>query len=171
MLSFLLILPLIGAIACFALPRRLEGNARILAVGVAAVNLVAAVLLFAGFDTTDPQLQFSERRTWIDAADLGFDVQYFVGVDGLSVTMILLTGLLFLVAMLISWNVSLHPRQYFAWLLALETAVIGVFAAQDLILFFLFWELELVPMFLLISICIAAPVTPTSPRAATPSRT
>ena len=79
-------------------------------------------------------------------------MQYAVGVDGLSVTMVLLTGILFVVATLISWRIDLRPREYFAWLLVLETAVLGVFVAQDLLLFFLFWELELIPMFFLISI-------------------
>jgi NADH-quinone oxidoreductase subunit M len=151
-LTFLIFVPLFGAAASLLLPRDQERNARVVATAFAFLNLMASVVLFANFDPADQALQYIERRTWIDAADVGFNVQYFVGVDGLSATMVLLTGILFTVACLVSWNVSLRPREYFAWLLALETAVMGVFAAQDLILFFLFWELELVPMFLLISI-------------------
>ncbi|MPZ50050.1 MAG: NADH-quinone oxidoreductase subunit M [Dehalococcoidia bacterium] len=152
LLSLLLFLPIAGAIACLVLPRSQEGKARVVATVFTLANLAIALALFASFDQGDNALQFAERRTWIDAADAGFNVQYFIGVDGLSATLVLLTGLLFLVAALISWNITLRPREYFAWLLALETAVMGVFAAQDLILFFLFWELELVPMFFLISI-------------------
>ncbi len=152
MLSVLIFLPLAGAAAIFLLPRREENNARVLAVAVALVNLVISVILFASFKQGDHALQFSEQFTWISAKDVGFDVQYHVAVDGLSAVMVLLTGLLFVVATLVSWSVTLRPREYFAWLLSLETAVMGVFAAQDLILFFLFWEAELVPMFLLISI-------------------
>ncbi len=152
MLSLLIFLPIAGAIALMLLPREQAQHARVLATGVALVNLVLAILLFGSLDQADSALQFVERVTWIPADDLGFDLQYFIGIDGLSATMILLTGLLFLVAMLVSWQVSLRQREYFALLLTLETAVIGVFAAQDLILFFLFWELELVPMFFLISI-------------------
>ncbi len=152
MLSVLIFLPAAGAIALMLLPREQERHARVLATTVALINLVLAVLLFGSLDQADPALQFVERLTWIPADDLGFNLQYFIGIDGLSATMILLTGLLFLVAMLISWRVSPRQREYFAWLLVLETAVIGVFAAQDLILFFLFWELELVPMYFLISI-------------------
>jgi NADH-quinone oxidoreductase subunit M len=148
----LIFLPVLGAVAVMLLPRAQAGNAKIVAALVATVNLALAVAMYAGFDQLDSALQFSERRTWIDAADVGFDVQYFIGVDGLSATMMLLTGFLFLVAALVSWNIELRPREYYAWLLLLETAVMGVFAAQDLILFFLFWELELVPMFFLISI-------------------
>jgi NADH-quinone oxidoreductase subunit M len=152
MLSLLVFLPVLGAAVCFLLPRSQEHSARVVAALFATINLALAVVLYAGFDQLDSELQFTQRLTWIDAADVGFDVQYFVGVDGLSATMVLLTGLLFVVAALVSWGIELRPREYFGWLLALETAVMGVFVAQDLILFFLFWELELVPMFLLISI-------------------
>jgi len=152
MLSVLLFLPIIGAIAVLLLPRSQAGNARALAAAIATVNAVLAVIVFVSFDRSDPAMQFVERMSWIDAAEAGFDVQYALGVDGLSATMVLLTGLLFVVATLVSWNVSLRPREYYAWILALETAVMGVFLAQDLILFFLFWELELIPMYFLISI-------------------
>jgi NADH-quinone oxidoreductase subunit M len=151
-LSLLIFLPIAGAIAVLLLPSSQEARAKVVASLVAAANLVIALVMFVGFEQVNGALQYVERRTWIGATDLGFDVQYFVGVDGLSATMMLLTGFLFLVATLISWNVSLRPREYYAWLLALQTAVMGVFAAQDLILFFLFWELELIPMFFLISI-------------------
>jgi NADH-quinone oxidoreductase subunit M len=152
LLSLLIFIPIAGAALVMLLPREHEYQAKYLAAGVAAINLVLAVALFAGFDQSNDALQFTARETWIDAKDVGFDVQYFVGVDGLSVVLMLLTGGLFVVATLISFGVTLRQREYYAWLLALETAVMGVFAAQDLILFFLFWELELVPMFFLISI-------------------
>jgi NADH-quinone oxidoreductase subunit M len=152
LLSLLIFLPLAGAAAVMLLPRAQESYAKWIAVGFALVNCVLAVYLFTDFEQVNSALQFTQRETWIDAADVGFDVQYFVGVDGLSTTLILLTGLLFLVAVLVSWSVERRPREYYAWLMVLETAVVGVFAAQDLILFFLFWELELIPMFFLISI-------------------
>jgi NADH-quinone oxidoreductase subunit M len=151
-LSFLVFLPVAGAIATLFLPRTQERHARVIATLVAAINLVAALVMYAGFETADPALQYVQRVTWIDSGDVGFDVQYFLGVDGLSATMMLLTAFLFVVATLVSWSIEMRPREYFAWLLGLETAVMGVFASQDLILFFLFWELELVPMFFLISI-------------------
>ncbi len=152
MLSVLLFLPILGAIAVLLLPKSQEGNARALAAILTTVNMVLAIVMFVSFDRNDDAMQFVQRMTWIDAGDAGFDIQYVVGVDGLSATMVLLTGLLFVVASLVSWNVTLRQREYFAWILALETAVMGVFLAQDLILFFLFWELELIPMYFLISI-------------------
>ena len=150
MLSLLIFLPIAATLALLVMPRDQERNAKYIAAIFAAINLALALAMYIDFDSLDMALQFTERVEWIETSN--FTVQYFVGVDGLSATMMLLTGFLFLVAVLISWRIELRPREYFAWLMALETAVMGVFAAQDLILFFLFWELELVPMFLLISI-------------------
>jgi len=150
LLSLLIFLPVLAAATLFLMPREQERYAKYVAFLFAAVNLALALVVYLGFDSIDMALQYTERVEWIETSN--FTAQYFVGVDGLSATMMLLTGFLFLVAVLISWRVELRPREYFAWLMALETAVMGVFAAQDLILFFLFWELELVPMFLLISI-------------------
>ena len=152
MLSFLVFFPVLGAVLSLALPREQERYAKHVGLAATLAGFAGSLLLFVRFDRDLTSLQFVERHNWIKAADVGFAVQYHVGVDGLSAVLVLLTGLLFLVAALISWNVELRPREYFAWLLALETAVMGVFASQDLLLFFLFWELELVPMFFLISI-------------------
>ncbi len=152
MLTILIFLPIVGAAAVLALPAAQERSARVVATLFAAASGVVATFVFVSLERDDAGLQFVTRETWIDAADVGFNVQYFLGLDGLSATLVLLTGGLFIIATLISWNITLRPREYFAWLLALETAVMGVFVAQDLILFFLFWELELVPMFFLISI-------------------
>ncbi len=117
------------------------------------MTLAVAAVLFGLYDRGSAEVfQFVERFTWIDAGTAGFDVQYLLGVDGISVILVLLTALLFVVATLVSWNIESRPREYFAWLLLLETGVMGVFSSLDLILFFLFWEVELVPMFLLISI-------------------
>jgi NADH-quinone oxidoreductase subunit M len=151
-LSFLIFFPVLGAVLSLALPREQEGNAKYVGGAAALAGFAGSILLFLRFDRDVDSLQFVERVSWIKAADAGFVVQYHLGVDGLSAVLVMLTGLLFLVAALISWNITLRPREYFAWLLVLETAVMGVFASQDLLLFFLFWELELVPMFFLISI-------------------
>jgi NADH-quinone oxidoreductase subunit M len=151
-LTALIVVPLIGALACMVLPKDQEHNARYVAAIVAFAVFVGSVYVFFAFDKGDPTLQFVQRTTWIDATQVGFKVQYFVGVDGLSATMVLLTGILFVVATLISFSVTMRTREYYMWLLILETAVMGVFVAQDLILFFLFWEGELIPMFFLISV-------------------
>lgn len=94
------------------------------------------------------QIQFEEKILWIPA----INVYYHLGVDGLSLPLLILMALLGVLAVLVSWRVELRPREYFAWLLVLETSILGVFCSLDLILFFLFWELELIPMYFLISI-------------------
>ena len=152
MLTFLVFLPVLGAIVVATLPRDQERQAKPTALAVTCIVLAGSLLLFALFDRDVSGLQFRERFTWIGAGDAGFNIQYFLGVDGLGLAMVILTAFLFVVAILISWKVELRTKEYFAWLLVLETAVLGVFTAQDLILFFLFWEVELVPMYFLISV-------------------
>ena len=78
------------------------------------------------------------------------NVEYYLGIDGLSAPMVLLTGLLGMAAVFASWHIEHRVREYFFWLLILWTAVMGVFTALDFILFFIFWELALIPMYFLI---------------------
>ena len=103
--------------------------------------------LFAMFDRSGG-FQFQQKVSWISA----IHANYFVGVDGISLPMVVLTGFLGVVAVLVSWKIETRPREYFAWIMLLEMGVLGVFASLDLVLFFLFWEVELIPMFMLISI-------------------
>lgn len=127
--------------------RRKPRVARWMALTVTAIELFLAILLFANYDVDAGGFQYQQQMSWIAT----FDIQYRLGADGLSVPLVLLNGLLGLTAVLISWDVSDRPHLYFACLLVLQAAVMGVFLALDLILFFVFWELELIPMFLLIS--------------------
>jgi NADH-quinone oxidoreductase subunit M len=151
-LTALIVIPIVGAVLSMALPRSQESNSKYVALLFTLAAFAVAGYVFFALDTDGKGLQFSERATWIDAGQVGFKVQYFVGVDGLSATLVLLTGILFVVATLVSFSVTLRNREYYMWLLLLEAAVMGVFVAQDLILFFLFWEGELIPMFFLISV-------------------
>lgn len=177
MLSLIVFLPLLGAVIVALLPRlpvverrpdprenllgyvvtalapRSQGDwVRAVALSFALLSFVLSVLLFVLYDRTAAGFQFQDQFRWIRASFAGFDVKYHLGVDGLSLPLVLLTTFLTVVAVLISWNIDLRPKEYFAWLLVLETGILGVFTALDLLLFFLFWEVELVPMFLLISI-------------------
>ena len=152
MLSVFLLLPLVGALTVLTLPRASESNARWVALFYSALTFIMSIAIFIRFDPDNPGYQFVDRFEWIQGGDTGFTVQYALGVDGLSAPLVLLTGLLSLAAVLVSWNIDLRPKQYFAWLLVLETAVAGVFLSLDLIQFFFFWELELLPMYMLISI-------------------
>ena len=93
-------------------------------------------------------MQFEEKVSWIPL----INAYYHVGLDGISLPLFLLMDFLGFLVVLISWKIDLRPREYFAWLLLLETSILGVFASLDILLFFIFWEIEVIPMFFLISI-------------------
>ena len=164
-LSLLIFLPLGGALLIALLPGKhtptqafwqntpgtVQQQSRWIALGVSVAALIIALVMFILFDRGADGFQFVDEFAWIDAQSVGFNIGYAFGVDGLSMPLVLLTAVLSVVAVLVSWNIDLRPKEYFAWLLVLQTSVFGVFTALDLIFFFLFWELELIPMFLLIS--------------------
>ena len=144
-------LPAVGALAILLLVRG-DRNIRGFAVLIALADLVLSLLVFGLFDRGDGAARFQlvDRFSWIPAQDL--NASYFMAVDGLSAPLVALTGLLGFCAVLASWRVGHRVKEYFIWLLVLQTAVMGVFTTLDLLMFFLFWELELVPMYMLISI-------------------
>ncbi len=150
--------PAVAAIVCMLVVQR--GNdfqARVVALITTLFVFVLSLILLVSFDRSPGEagqdvFQFESQSTWIDAATAGFDVQFHMGVDGLGMMMLFLTTFLFVIATLISFGVKLRTKEYFIWLLALETGVLGVFTSLDLLMFFLFWEVELLPMFMLISI-------------------
>ncbi|RLJ16511.1 NADH-quinone oxidoreductase subunit M [bacterium endosymbiont of Escarpia laminata] len=143
----LLILSLpIGAALIWLIPGS-EGS-RWVVLATALVDLVLATLILLGFDATQSGFQFVETASWIPS----LNVHYKVGVDGVSVLFLPLTVLLFLGVILSSWtSVRTLPRLYYTLLLLLESATLGIFVSLDTILFFLFWELTLIPLYFLIS--------------------
>ncbi len=144
--------PLVGAIVLALWPQRRENDARWIATLFAFAALVLALVLLRGFDRGSSEFQWVDRTTWIAGVFGDFHLQYVVGIDGISLPLVILTAFLTLVAVLISFHVQVRPRLYFGLMLVLETGVLGVFTSLDLLLFFLFWEVELLPMYLLISI-------------------
>lgn len=140
LLSLLVFLPLAGGVSLWLLPARL---ARAAAAAAMAATLLLAVIAVAGFDGGLAGFQWTEKALWIES----LRVHYQVGVDGLSVLFLPATALLFLGALVASWREEAAPRTHFSLLLFLETATLGVFCALDTILFFLFWELTLVPIY------------------------
>ncbi len=152
MLSVAIFLPIAGAALIALLPRAEERRAKWIAAFVSAVVLGIVAVLFVAYDRDDAGYQFVNSTTWLDSDFSDIRLQYAVGLDGLSLPLVLLTAFLGLVAVLISWPIELRQREYFAWLLVLETSLLGVFSALDFVLFFLFWEIELVPMYFLISV-------------------
>jgi NADH-quinone oxidoreductase subunit M len=145
-LSLILWLPLLGAACIACVPQARYDVIR----GIAHIHSGATLLLtfglLAGFDPRLTEPQFAESMPWNPA--LGS--QYALGVDGLSLPLVLLAALLSFVAVLASVSVRERVKGYHAWLLMLQTGMLGVFLAQDWALFFLFWELTLIPLFFLI---------------------
>jgi NADH-quinone oxidoreductase subunit M len=148
-LTWIVFLPAIGAILIAFLPG-LSGRAiKWLAAAFTFVSLALSLYLFAIFDRSlVGVIQFEENFSWIPA----INAYYHLGVDGLSLPLVVLMAMLGFLVVLISWKIDLRPREYFAWLLLLETSILGVFCSLDLLLFFLFWEIEVIPMYFLISI-------------------
>ena len=147
-LSIIIFLPVLGAIIIALLPGANGRRIKYTAAAFTAVSFVLSLAVFFMFDRGLAGPQFVERASWIPS----LNVQYLMGVDGLSLPLMVLTTLLGLVAVYVSWNINLRVKEYFAWLLLLETGILGVFCSLDLILFFIFWEVELIPMYMLISI-------------------
>jgi NADH-quinone oxidoreductase subunit M len=149
LLSVILFTPLVGALVLLALPKHREDAIRWTANVFAGLGFLVSVPLWFWFDPASPTWQFVERARWIPS----IGAEYFLGVDGFSALLILLTTLMGFVAMLSSWTaIADRVKEYYVVLLILQTGMIGVFVALDFLLFFLFWEVMLVPMYFLIGV-------------------
>ncbi len=146
MLSWIVFLPLIGVVACAMLPRSSAMAARWVALAITGVDLLLAVFMVYRFQAGGG-LQFVERYDWVPQVN----IHYFLGVDGISMPLVALSALLTFLAVLASWKIEKSPQFYFAMLLLLEVGMNGVFSALDFVLFYVFWELVLVPMYFLIA--------------------
>jgi len=147
-LSLITYLPLLGALVIFFIPRVSQQTARLTALVAAAASFLLSVALLLAFERND-QFQFREEFNWLP----GVGAKYLMAVDGIAVLLIVLTTLLSLIAIVWSWDtVNRRTREYYIALLLLETGMLGVFMALDLFLFYIFWELMLIPMALLIGI-------------------
>ena len=146
LLSWTLWIPLGGALVLAFAPKERHGLIRgwALAVSVAALGTSLAVL--AIFDKSQAGFQMVEHHQWIRS----FGASYHLGVDGISLWLVVLTTFLFPICVLSSWGITKNPKLFMGLLLALETAVLGVFLSLDLLLFYVFWEGMLVPMYFLI---------------------
>jgi NADH-quinone oxidoreductase subunit M len=145
-LSALIVTPLVGAVVVALLPSRRPEYVRLAGYVVSVATLVLSCWLLANFTTGAHGYQFVENDQWI--GNLG--VHYKVGVDGISLFMVVLTALLFPIGLLASASITDRTKAFFAWMLGLEAALIGVFLALDLVTFFVFFEFVLVPMYFLI---------------------
>jgi NADH-quinone oxidoreductase subunit M len=150
-LSTILFLPAVGAIVIALVKSDNDKLIKYLAAIFTAIPLALALYLFIAFDRSISAaglIQFEEKYLWIAP----LNAYYHLGVDGLNMPLLLLTTLLGFLAVLISWKIHERPREFFAWLLVLESSIIGVFVSLDLLLFFIMWEIEVIPMYFLISV-------------------
>jgi NADH-quinone oxidoreductase subunit M len=147
LLSWMVFFPLIGAAALLCLPSDRKGLIRATATLATIPGLIGSMILLRNFDP-NAGLQFTQHVPWIPA----YNIEYFVGVDGLSVTMVLLTSLLSFLCMIASFGIEKAVKGYFALFLLLETGMMGTFVALDFFLFYVFWEVMLLPMYFLIGI-------------------
>jgi NADH-quinone oxidoreductase subunit M len=148
LLSVLIWLPILGGAATLMVGNGRPQLARWLALAVALVTLVASIPLFTGFDMANAGMQFVEQHAWIPA----YDIRYHLGADGISVALIGLTTLTTALVLIGAWGVDKRVSQYYATLLILEGVMIGVFAAMDAMLFYVFFEAMLIPMFIIIGV-------------------
>ena len=151
-LSLAILLPLLGAILLLFINNR-DGSKdaliRNITLGVSLITFAVTLALWAGFHPSGESFQFVERHPWIPA----FGIEYYLGIDGLSLMLIVLTGFLTPIALLTSWeSIETKVKEFSIFMLVLETAMIGVFCALDLFLFYLFWDILLIPMYFLIGI-------------------
>jgi NADH-quinone oxidoreductase subunit M len=149
LLSLILFTPLAGAILLLFVNKRSENLIRWIANIFATAGFFVSLPLWFWYDTKDPAWQFVEKLPWIPS----IGAQYFLGVDGFSVLLILLTTMMGFIAVLSSWTaIRTRVKEYYVFLLVLQTGMIGAFVSLDFLLFFLFWEVMLVPMYFLIGI-------------------
>ncbi|MEX0762286.1 MAG: NADH-quinone oxidoreductase subunit M [Dehalococcoidia bacterium] len=150
LLTATVFLPALAAVLIALLLRR-DSHVRWTAIAATVATFILSIIVFVGYDSAAGGVQMVDLyQDWIPIDALR--AQYLLGVDGLSAPLVLLTGLLGMSAALASWRIQLRVKEYFFWLLLLQAAVMGVFLSLDLLLFFIFFEFELIPMYMLISI-------------------
>jgi NADH-quinone oxidoreductase subunit M len=157
LITILLFLPLVGAAAMWGhsliwLSRvsleTIREHYRWIAIGFAGVEFLLSLLLLFKFDSSKSEPQFQLNIPWIE----GLGAHFHVGVDGISLWLVILTTFLLPICILVTWKVNNNVRAYFTTLFLLETGIIGAFVSLDMLLFYLFWEMSIIPMGFLIGV-------------------
>ena len=149
LLSLVVFIPLIGGIFLLLRKNASDESIRNVALVISLLDFIISIPLFVFYNSSTSGPQFVEKLSWIPS----IGAEYFIGIDGLSILLVLLTTFLTPLCVLISWNdIKKKTKQFYALLLILETGILGVFVALDLFLFYLFWEAMLIPMYFLIGI-------------------
>ncbi len=147
-LSSILLAPILGLLLILLTPGRFEKLIKLIALAAASVTVILSLILISKFDPTVTTWQFVERIEWVAT----YGIHYTNAVDGLNVAMILLTSIVIFCGILVSWNVTFRVKDFFANMLFLVAGVFGVFMTTNLFFFFLFYEVAVIPMYLLIVI-------------------
>src|SRR5690349_17601895 len=141
-LSSITFLPLIGGVLILFIPREKVAVQRMLAVLFSGIAFIVSLQLLFQFNKGIATMQFVEKGSWIPS----FNVFYHLGIDGLSLPLVILTTLLSFLSIIGSLGIDKRVKEYFFWFLVLETGMLGVFVSLDFFLFYVFWEVMLVPM-------------------------
>jgi NADH-quinone oxidoreductase subunit M len=147
-LTVITFLPAAGALMLLFYRREHIRSIRALALIITLLTFVFSLHLIAHFDSSNPDFQFALKVPWMPS----YGINYALGIDGISLFLILLTTLLSPLAVLASWSIHERLKEYFIFMLLLETGMLGVFASLDLFLFYVFWEIMLIPMYFLIGV-------------------
>src|SRR5579883_2016799 len=148
LLTIITFVPIVGMVLILLCPKDQHNLIRWIAAAAAFAQILIAIYLYANFDTTTTAIQFAEKYPWVPS----YHINYFLGVDGISISMVLLTALICFISVFASFGIEKGVKGYFALLLLLDTGMMGVFAALDFFLFYIFWEVMLLPMYFLIGI-------------------
>ncbi len=147
-LTLMVFFPLVGIPFMLIVPKGKDVLVKYIALVATFVPLLLGIKLYQAFDRTTSDFQFVVHTKWIES----FNIEYFMGIDGLSVPMVLLTALLGPICILASWGINKGVKGYFSLFILLEVGMMGVFCALDFFLFYIFWEVMLLPMYFLIGI-------------------
>ena len=147
-LNWIIWFPIIGMVAIAFIPRDKENVIKITAAVATGLQFLLTLVLWQNYDAGNGSMQFMVRAEWIPS----FNISYILGVDGLSLPMAILTALLCFIGVFVSWNIDKAVKGYFALFLLLDTGIMGVFLSMDFFLFYIFWEVMLLPMYFLIGI-------------------
>jgi len=149
LLSTLIFFPILGGLSLLIVPRQQTASIRLMALLISLIELVLCLPVALLFDKTTYRMQFQEHHPWIRA----LNIDYSLGIDGISILFLLLTALIIVLSILVSWeSITTKVQEFFVALLLLEGAMMGVFCATDFFLFYIFWEAMLIPMFLIIGV-------------------
>src|ERR1700719_3720983 len=147
-LTLITFVPIAGMVLILALPDSMKNLSKWIAVAATIPQLLIAIYLYENFDTTTSAVQFAEKASWMPA----YHISYFIGVDGISISMVLLTAIIMFISVFASFGIEKGVKGYFALLLMLDTGMMGVFVSLDFFLFYIFWEVMLLPMYFLIGV-------------------